>query len=86
MDRLKFAIEQNQQGATFIHELIRAWHDIPVPVLTDLGSIFLRNLRDSREIIQLLAQDKGRTWLKVNLDNMVDCLFQLSQRVPKRHP
>jgi len=84
MDKLSFAIEHDQQGDAFVYELMRTWQKIPVPVLTDLGSKFLESLRDNREIIELLAQDKGRAWLTANLDDMLDCLLQLSEGAPER--
>ena len=79
LEQLKSAIKQDQDGATFIYELIKAWREVPVLILSNIGDKFIESLKANQDVIQLLAQDKGRKWLKDNLDNIINYLLHLSR-------
>jgi len=78
MRQLKFAIENDQEGSSFVYELLRAWQGVPI-LLSNLSDKFIQGVKDNSDIIQLLSQSKGRTWLKNNIDSIIDYLLQISQ-------
>ena len=91
-ETLIWAIKNNICGIDFLNELIRRNEEVrflrpdrgplgilPVPSSSNLGKEFIHILREQKDSIAMLATFRGRSWLKKNIDEIIDQMLKISQ-------
>jgi len=91
-ETLVWAIKNDVSGTNFLNELIRRNKEVrflrpdkgplgilPVLSSSNLGKELVNMIREHKDSIEMLATCSGTSWLKKNIDEIMDQMLKISQ-------